>query len=155
MALLKRLTLLSALLLSGCVAEATNTALVYKPINGTIDMAITIPAGESFAKVQFQADGNVVSEDTDGTDGYSATVDTTTLPANTLVKIAAVGVHTDGSQVVLRENFVLIGDDGVKDDSNTPNATDASAQPSSTASGTKTTTGTGTGTGTKALKIGD
>jgi hypothetical protein len=140
MALLKHLALGAAvLLLAGCVADATNVAEVYKPVDGVIDMSVTIPAGESFAKVQFQADGTVVGEDSDGTDGYTAEVDTSTLPANTLVKIAAVGVHTDGTTVVLKQNFVLVGDSGVKSDSD--------------ASGTGDTSATGTSSSTSTAKL--
>ncbi|HEY9722290.1 MAG TPA: hypothetical protein V6D47_09760, partial [Oscillatoriaceae cyanobacterium] len=96
MAFLKQGLLLAALALTGCVGAVQNQAYVYKPVTGVIQMQVTIPAGETFTKVQFQADGQLISEDTDGTDGYSAQLDTSTLPAGQLVQITAIGVRTDG-----------------------------------------------------------
>ena len=103
-----RILAIAALLCAGCVGVATNQAEVYKPIGGVIEMQITIPPGESFTKVQFQADDEVISEDTDPSDGFKAEVDTTEFSGDALVKLAAVGVRPNGTTVVLRENFILV-----------------------------------------------
>lgn len=108
MAILRLLSAAAVLAMAGCVGVATNQAEVYKPIGGVIEMQITIPPGESFTKVQFQADDEVISEDTDPTDGFKAEVDTTEFSGDALVKLAAVGVRPNGSTVVLRENFILV-----------------------------------------------
>lgn len=111
MALLTRLSLLTACvaLLGGCVGKAINQAQVYAPVTGVVQMEVKVPAGESFVKVQFQVNGEEFSFDEDPSDGFTADIDTKDLPADTLVKLAAVGVRTDGSTMVLRENFILIG----------------------------------------------
>lgn len=105
-----QVALVTLLLTSGCAAQAVNSALVYQPVVGTITMEITIPPGESVAKVQFQVNDKVVGEDADPTDGYKADIDTSSLEMDVLAKIAAVGVRANGTTVVLRENFILVGD---------------------------------------------
>jgi hypothetical protein len=107
--------LLAATLLSGCVGAAVNQATIYRPVTGVIAMEVKVPSGESVDKVQFQVNDKVVGEDEDGADGFSAEVDTTSLPVDTLAKLAAVGVRPNGSTVVLRENYILVE----RDDSDT------------------------------------
>lgn len=109
MEILGRLAIALATLSSaGCVGRVVNQAEVYKPVSGIVQMEIKLPAGESVAKVQFQVNDKVISEDDTPSDGYSAEVDTAGLEPETLAKLAAVGVRADGSTVVLRENFILI-----------------------------------------------
>jgi hypothetical protein len=101
---------LLAACLGGCVGKAINQATIYKPVTGIIQMEVKLPTGESVSKVQFQVNDKVVGED-DGTASaptYTAEVDTSTLPVDTLAKLAAVGVRADGSTVVLRENYILV-----------------------------------------------
>jgi hypothetical protein len=109
MAFLARAGVLAVLLASGCTAQAVNQAQVYKPVTGVVQMEIKIPPGESVVRVQFQVNDKVVAEDEDPTDGYKAEIDTADLEPDVLAKIAAVGVRANGSNVVLRENFILIG----------------------------------------------
>lgn len=132
MAFLKQGLLVAALLVTGCVGSVQNQAYVYKPVTGVIQMQITVPAGETFTKVQFQANGQLVSEDTDGTDGYSAQLDTSTLPSGQLVKIAAIGVRTDGTTQVLQQNYIYVPDNGGASGTATASASDTT---STTASG--------------------
>ncbi len=108
MAILIRLGLAAALLGTGCTARAVNSALVFKPVSGVVQMEIKVPPGESVTKVQFQVNDKVISEDDDPTDGYKAEIDTADLEPDVLAKVAAVGVRANGSNVVLRENFILV-----------------------------------------------
>lgn len=96
-------------LAAGCAAQAVNTAQVFKPVTGVVQMEIKVPAGVAVTKVQFQVNDKVVSEDDDPTDGYKAEIDTADLEPDVLAKVAAVGVKADGSPVVLRENLILVG----------------------------------------------
>lgn len=122
MALLVRLGVLTALLAAGtgCTARAVNSALVFKPVSGVVQMEIKIPAGESVTKVQFQVNDKVVNEDDDPTDGYKAEIDTADLEPDVLAKVAAVGVRANGSTVVLRENFILVAADETAIDEEDP-----------------------------------
>jgi hypothetical protein len=116
----KLLALALVAVLPGCVGAAVNQATIYRPVTGTIEMEVKIPSGESVQKVQFQVNDKIVGEDEDGTDGFSAEVDTSTLPVDTLAKLAAVGVRPNGSNVVLRENYILVErDDTATDDTST------------------------------------
>lgn len=129
--------------LTGCVGKAVNQATIYQPVSGVIEMDVKVPAGETVSKVQFQVNDKVVGED-DGSSGaptFSAEVDTSTLPADTLAKLAAVGVRPDGSTVVLRENYILVepsadatntGDQPAPLASGQPDATPASVTPTAT-----------------------
>ena len=123
MALLARIGLVAALLAAtGCTARAVNSAQVFKPVTGVVQMEIKIPAGESVTKVQFQVNDKVVNEDDDPTDGYKAEIDTGDLEPDVLAKIAAVGVRANGSTVVLRENLILVG--ALPEDEEAPEPTD-------------------------------
>lgn len=102
------LTAIFYLNLVGCTASVANTANVFIPVRGVIEVIVTVPDGERLAKVQFQLNNEVVAEDEDGSDGYSADIDTSGLEAGVLAKISAVGVRTNGTVVVLRENLVLV-----------------------------------------------
>ena len=137
MAILGRLALAAALIgaLASCTARATNSAIVYKAVTGVVQMEIKIPAGEAVNKVQFQVNDKVVAEDEDPTDGYKAEIDTGGLEPDVLAKIAAVGVRANGSTVVLRENFILIG----------APPEDASQDPEPVPTGTPSGTGDGGG----------
>ena len=109
MAILIRLGLAATLLLgTGCTARAVNSAQVFRPVTGVVQMEIKVPPGESVARVQFQVNDKVVNEDEDPSDGYKAEIDTADLEPDVLAKVAAVGVRADGSTVVLRENFILV-----------------------------------------------
>lgn len=110
MAVLKQGAVLALLLAlnTSCVGRMVNTATVYQPVTGVVQMEIKLPAGEAVAKVQFQVNDKVVSEDDSVADGYTAEIDTADLESDTLAKLAAVGVRADGSTVVLRENFILV-----------------------------------------------
>lgn len=130
MAILVRLAALAAFLATGtaCTARAVNNATVFPPITGVVQMEIKLPAGEAVSKVQFQVNDKVVQEDDDPTDGYKAEIDTASLEPDVLAKIAAVGVRANGSTVVLRENFILIGTppSAAEDEADpVPTATDA------------------------------
>lgn len=94
--------------MAGCTANVTNTANVFTPVRGVIEVSVTVPEGERLTKVQFQLNNQVVAEDANGSDGYSADIDTSGLAAGVLAKISAVGVRTNGTVVVLRENLVLV-----------------------------------------------
>jgi hypothetical protein len=96
------------LLSVACVGTVTNQAEVFKPVSGIILLEVKPPETEPIVRVQFQAKGQVVGEDSDSKDGFGVELDTTTLPNGELVQIAAVGVRSNGSTVVLRENFILI-----------------------------------------------
>jgi hypothetical protein len=119
--------------LAACAGTVVNGAQVYQPVTGVIQMDIKIPAGETVSSVQFLVDDKLVEEDTDGSDGFSAELDTTELEADSLVKITAKGVHADKTTVVLRENFILVG----KQDDGAEATTDASPTPVPDATGTK------------------
>jgi hypothetical protein len=97
-----------AALLGGCTAKLTNAATVYKPLTGTLAISVTPPANEAFVRVQFQLNDQVVGEDTDPADGYTADLDTGGLEPEVLAKVAAVGVRADGTTRVLRENLILV-----------------------------------------------
>lgn len=97
-----------ALALAGCLGQAVNQAEIYKPVSGVLQLEVTVPAGESFSRVQFQINDEVLSEDTDGSDGFTAELDTADFAGEELVKLAAVGVRADGTDVVLRENYLRI-----------------------------------------------
>lgn len=127
---------------TGCTARATNTATVFPPITGVVQMEIKLPAGEAVDKVQFQVNDKVVQEDDDPTDGYKAEIDTANLEPQVLAKIAAVGVRANGSTVVLRENFILVG--------SPPSAAEDANDPEPTASA-DATDNTGTGGGDDAV----
>ncbi|MEB3195700.1 MAG: hypothetical protein VKP62_00710 [Candidatus Sericytochromatia bacterium] len=120
----------------GCTANAVNTATLYKPVRGVIELAVVVPSGEAVERVQFQLNDEVVAEDTNGADGFSAEIDTSGLPPDVLAKLAAVGVRTDGTVVVLRENFILIDPRVVAVASVTP-AASGTVTPNGTASGTR------------------
>ncbi|MEB3221819.1 MAG: hypothetical protein VKS61_07035 [Candidatus Sericytochromatia bacterium] len=94
--------------LGGCTARVINAATLFKPLAGTLALVVTPPPNEAFVRVQFQLNDQVVGEDTDPADGYSADIDTTGLEPETLAKIAAVGVRADGTTRVLRENLILV-----------------------------------------------
>jgi hypothetical protein len=98
------------LVMLGCTANVTNTANVFTPVRGLIEVSVTIPDDERVTKVQFQLNNQVVAEDDNGTDGYTADIDTSGLEPGVLAKISAVGVRTDGTVFVLRENLILIED---------------------------------------------
>lgn len=120
--------LLALTVLTGCVGKAVNQATLYQPVTGVIEMDVKVPAGETVSSVQFQVNDKVVGTD-DGASGsgtYSAEVDTTNLPVDTLAKLAAVGVRPDGTTVVLKENYILVESD--------PSATDTGATPEPLAS---------------------
>lgn len=115
-------------LLSACAGTVVNSAQVFQPVTGVIQMDIKIPAGETVSSVRFLVDGKLVEEDTDASDGFSAELDTTELEADSLVKISAVGVRPDRTTVTLRENFILVG----KQDTGEQATTDATPTPSAT-----------------------
>lgn len=109
MALLKHVSAIAlALACCGCVGTAVNKAEVYKPVSGVLEMVISVPQGEALQKVQFQIDNELVHEDTDPSDGFSASVDVTAYESGKLYKLSAVGVRADGSLVVIRENYILV-----------------------------------------------
>jgi hypothetical protein len=95
--------------LAGCTGQVVNTAPVYQPVTGVIQMEITVPAGESVTSVRFLVDEQLVSEDDDASDGFSAELDTSELEPDSLVRIKAVGVRANKTTVTLRENYILIG----------------------------------------------
>lgn len=135
MAILIRLGLLAALLSTGCTARAVNSAVVFKPVSGVVQMEIKVPPGESVTRVQFQVNDKVVNEDDDPTDGYKAEIDTANLEPDVLAKVAAVGVRADGSTVVLRENFILVAAPAGSEEEPEPVATDAEATDAAGAGG--------------------
>lgn len=102
------LALAAGSLLSGCLGSAVNTAQVFNPVSGVVQVTVSVPAGESIQRVQFQVNDVVVAEDAEGADGYAAEVDLSALPADTLAKVAAVGVRPNGTFLVLRENYLLV-----------------------------------------------
>lgn len=97
-----------ALPLSACLGSAVNSAQIYAPVFGTVQVTVSVPAGETIQRVQFQVNDAVVAEDSDGSDGFVADVDLSNLPVDTLAKVAAVGVRPNGSFLVLRENYLLV-----------------------------------------------
>lgn len=93
----------------GCTANMTNTADVFTAVRGVIEVNVSVPESEGVTRVQFQLNNEVVAEDENGQDGYTADIDTSGLESGTLAKISAVGVRADGSVIVLRENLILVG----------------------------------------------
>lgn len=93
----------------GCLGSAVNTAQIYTIVSGVVQVTVSVPAGESIQRVQFQVNNVVVAEDSDGADGFLADVDLSTLPVDTLAKVAAVGVRPNGTFLILRENYLLVG----------------------------------------------
>ncbi|MEB3329071.1 MAG: hypothetical protein VKQ33_07550 [Candidatus Sericytochromatia bacterium] len=110
MAVLMRVVggVVAAALLGGCTAKLTNAATVFEPLVGTLTLTVTPPADEAFVRVQFQLNDEVIGEDTDPADGYTADLDTSGLEPEVLAKVAAVGVRADGTTRVLRENLILV-----------------------------------------------
>lgn len=102
------LALLLGLPLGGCLGTAVNSAQVYAPVAGVVTVTVSVPAGESIQRVQFQLNDVVVAEDADGADGFAAEVDLSALPVETLAKVAAVGVRPNGTFLILRENYLLV-----------------------------------------------
>lgn len=98
--------------LGGCAAKVVNATQVYKPLGGTLELAVTVPSNEAFTRVQFQINDQLVSEDTDPADGYKAELDTSGLEPEVLAKVAAVGVRADGTTRVLREHLILVAATG-------------------------------------------
>jgi hypothetical protein len=132
---------LGALLLpamAACTGTAVNSAQVYTPVSGIIQTDITVPAGESVTSVRFFVDDTLVSEDEDGSDGFSAELDTSELDAESLVKIKAVGVRANKSVITLRENYIMIGqpDDGTGEEATTESTTSPEPEASTAASPT-------------------
>lgn len=94
--------------LVGCTGAVVNTAQVYQPVSGVIQMDIQVPAGEGIVKVRFLVDDALHSEDETAADGFTAELDTSELEPEALVKIAAVGVRANNTTLPLRENFILV-----------------------------------------------
>jgi hypothetical protein len=107
MAFLRNLALGSLLLLTGCVGQVQNTAVIYQPVSGVVDLRVTAPPGSGIVKVQFQQNDQVFAEDAVGPTVFNGSLDTSTLPSGVLVKVAAIGVRSDGSTTILKENFIL------------------------------------------------
>ena len=114
--------------LAACTGTTVNSAEVYKPVTGVIQMDITVPATETtIQSVRFLVDDKLVQEDEDGSDGYSAELDTSEYTAESLVKISAVGVRANKTTVTLRENYIMIGKPA--DDADTEATTDSTTSP--------------------------
>lgn len=95
--------------LFGCTGAVINTAPIYQPVTGVIQMDIQVPASEQVVKVQFFVDDSLHSEDDTASDGFAAELDTGEFEPESLVKISAKGVRANNTSVVLRENFIMVG----------------------------------------------
>jgi hypothetical protein len=95
--------------LFGCTGAVVNTAQVYQPVTGVIQMDIQVPASEQIVKVQFYVDDALHSEDETAADGFAAELDTGELEPESLVKISAKGVRANNTTLLLRENFIMVG----------------------------------------------
>jgi hypothetical protein len=95
--------------LFGCTGAVVNTAPIYQPVTGVIQMDIQVPASEQVVKVQFFVDDALHSEDDTAADGFAAELDTGEFEPESLVKISAKGVRANNTSVVLRENFIMVG----------------------------------------------
>jgi hypothetical protein len=95
--------------LFGCTGAVVNTAQVYQPVTGVIQMDIQVPASEQVVKVQFYVDDALHSEDETAADGFAAELDTGEFEPESLVKISAKGVRANNTTLLLRENFILVG----------------------------------------------
>jgi hypothetical protein len=124
--------------LAACTGAAVNSAQVYTPVTGIIQMDISVPAGETVSSVRFLVDDKLVQEDEDGSDGFSAELDTSEYSPESLVKIAAVGVRANKSTVTLRENYIMIGKPDTASD--TEATTDSTTSPEPTAATSPTPT---------------
>ena len=110
MAFLKQAAVAMGLaLLTGCTGTVVNTAPIYQPVTGVIQMDITVPTGEPITKVKFLVDNTLHSEDDDGSDGFSAELDLSAFEPDSLVRIKAIGVRQDQTELELRENYLLVG----------------------------------------------
>jgi hypothetical protein len=95
--------------LFGCTGAVVNTAPIYQPVTGVIQMDIQVPASEQVVKVQFFVDDALHSEDDTAADGFAAELDTGEFEPESLVKISAKGVRANNTTLVLRENFIMVG----------------------------------------------
>lgn len=105
---LASLALLAAL--AGCAGTGVNSAPLYKPTQGTIALAVDTqePGVQS---VSFEVDNEPVGEDTDGSDGWTYQLDTTTY-TDGIHYVKAWGVLGDGSRLLLLDNTILIDNGG-------------------------------------------
>jgi hypothetical protein len=95
--------------LFGCTGAVVNTAPIYQPVTGVIQMDIQVPASEQIVKVQFYVDDALHSEDETAADGFAAELDTGEFEPESLVKISAKGVRANNTTLILRENFIMVG----------------------------------------------
>jgi hypothetical protein len=129
-----------AMALAACSGTVTNTAQVFVPVSGVIQMDIKVPTGETVSSVRFLVDDKLVQEDTDASDGFSAELDTSDFDPDSLVKITALGVHPDKTTVTLRENLILVGKQGDEEAAASPSpspSASAAPTPQPDATGTK------------------
>lgn len=123
--------------LFGCTGAVVNTAQVYQPVTGVIQMDIQVPASEQVVKVQFYVDDALHSEDDTASDGFAAELDTSELEPESLVKISARGVRANNTTVLLRENFILVGKVAGQEAS-TESSSETAAEPTTEPEATET-----------------
>lgn len=130
---------------SGCTGTGVNTANVFKPQGGTIDLNVSnLPDPSAYSSVEFQLDGKTLGKDTDVSDGWSYKLDSTSL-TNGIHNVRAVGTTTGGEQVELLNNSIYI-DNGAGAGTNTSASTAPSQTPASTDTGASPAADMGTGT---------
>lgn len=132
---------------SGCTGTGVNSANVFKPQSGTIDLNVSnLPDASAYTQVEFQLDGKALGTDTDVSDGWSYKLDSTSL-TNGIHNVRALGTSSSGEQVELLNNSIYI-DNGGSAGTDTSASTAPAETPASTDAGAGTDTGSGTGTDT-------
>jgi hypothetical protein len=114
---------------SGCTGTGVNTADVFKPQGGTIDLNVSnLPDPTAYSSVEFQLDGKSLGTDSDASDGWSFKLDSSTV-SDGIHNVRAVGTTTSGTTVELLNNSIFIQNNGAA----------SAASPAPSAAGTQFT----------------
>ena len=108
---LKYMALALAVAAFGCTGQGINTADVYTPQGGTIDLNVDTVDPSAYGSVDFELDGKSLGRDEDSSDGWSYQLDSTTLDDG-IHTVQAFGNTLEGTRVELLNNSLMIVNDG-------------------------------------------
>ena len=95
----------------GCTGQGINTADIYTPQGGTIDLRVDTADPSAYSSVDFELDGKSLGRDEDGSDGWSYQLDSDSLE-NGIHSVQAFGNTLEGLRVELLNNSLMIRNDG-------------------------------------------
>lgn len=108
--------------LAGCSGTGVNTANVFQPQSGQIQLTANVPDPSLYASVEFVInEGDAAAEtvtDDDLSDGIAVTYDTSKLNDG-VNYVKAYGVGADGSRTQILDNALLIDNGGTASGGNT------------------------------------